>query len=283
MSYRPVVTGEPEIRPRSNRRARLFAGGTYFRARDPGAAGNNISVQLVEWDSGGPQGRLVVTNHGTKYDENVIGPASVDLLVQDLPWDKRVIIDQLTTSPRASVYSIRSQISFAPVLEEVLGPFAFSTLFNMGSQLAVKLTPKTAEFTPSATITIKPRVRVYELVWTVNSTTPTDGSAPVSAAGWDPAALRAAIAEDPWIQMPARKTDLQDGGEDPLVLSAFPDTKLTGGDGLPETPLGINTGPFKSLVLINYGENPDGGLSEVNQMYEWVGQSATVGEWKKYG
>jgi len=80
-----------------------------------------------------------------------------------------------------------------------------------------------------------------------------------------------------------RKTDEQDGGEDALVLSAFPDTRLTGGDGLPLTPIGINTGPYKSLVLLNYGEKPNGGLADVNEMYEWVGESATVGEWKRCG
>lgn len=63
----------------------------------------------------------------------------------------------------------------------------------------------------------------------------------------------------------------------------FPDTYLSGGDGLPLTPVGIITGPERSFVHVNYGEDITGNLSQlVNNVYEWVGSSAKDGQWKLY-
>lgn len=63
----------------------------------------------------------------------------------------------------------------------------------------------------------------------------------------------------------------------------FPETYLSGADGLPLTPVGIITGPQRSLVHINYGEDITGNLSQlINNAYEWVGSSAKDGMWKLY-
>lgn len=274
---------DPVIRSRSARRARLFNGGTYFRARELGSRGNNISIELLEWaDESGLHGKVVVTNHNTKIDENVVGPVNVEFFEQTLSWNERIVIDQLTTAPRALFYSISLQIAPAAALQENLGPFTFSQLFYVANKLAAKFTPKHTVITPESIITIKPRVRVYDLEQITATPVGTDGTPGTPVSGWSPAALRAAVnAADPWIEMPARKSDAQDDKIDDLTLHAFDGTYLGGGDGLPEYPIEL-TGPTRALVHINYGEQPNGTLGDINIVYEWAGVSQTVGEWKRY-
>jgi hypothetical protein len=305
--YRPSIAGtEPAIRTRSTRRARLFAGGTYFRARDPGVQGNNISVELIDWVSTQPgeegvrKGKLIVTNHNTVFSENVTGPADVELLEQELTWRERYVIDQLTGTPQAHKYSISLQIAPAAVLEEDIGPFNFSRLFHIPSKLSVKLTPRTSEFTQTSVITIKARTRVYDLV-EISVTPEAEEGEPAGEpmTGWDPEALRTAVnASDPWIEMMERsgtegsgggvplpdleKPDAQDDGVDDTFLFAFPSTRLAGGDGLPLTPSGERTGPSRSIVHINFGEAYNGKMAEVNEVYEWVGETPANGVWKRY-
>jgi hypothetical protein len=63
----------------------------------------------------------------------------------------------------------------------------------------------------------------------------------------------------------------------------FPETYLSSGDGLPLTPSGIITGPERSLVHINYGEDISGNLTYlINNVYEWVGSSFKNGKWELY-
>lgn len=65
--------------------------------------------------------------------------------------------------------------------------------------------------------------------------------------------------------------------------SPFIETYMGGGDGLPLTPSGIISGPERSFVHINYGEDYTGNLSALfNTMYEWVGSSFKNGMWKVY-
>ena len=294
-SYRPTRSGEPYLRTRSSRRARLFIGGTYFRARMPGMAGNNISIELVEYISGGKKAaKLIVTNQATDIAENVSGPANTVVLEQQLKWNERYQIEDLTTQPRARKYIISLQI--AASISEV-GPFSFNSALVIPSKLVVKLTPKTSEFTPQSVITIKPRVRMYDLV--LKPAIPDSEEQYGSAEGWDAELLRATInAQDPWIEMMPRsgtpkapigavavplrvKFDVQDDEIDsPMVR--FADTKLTGGDGLPDIPTLAETGPIRSLVFINYGEVNNGSFTEVNEVYEWAGTSASAGKWQRY-
>ena len=295
-SYRPSRVKKPWLRIRNLTRARLFAGGTYFRARHPGMAGNNISIELLEFTKDDVKyGKLVVTNRNTDEGENVIGPAIVDFLDQKLVWSESIQIENLTAQPRAVKYSISLQI--APVGTE-LGPFRFGEVFTVPDKLVIRLTPKRSEFTPTSVITIKPRVRVYDLVY--KEGTPETESQTATPGGWDPEKLRELVnANDPWIEMMQRsgptstgnpdaptqalavKFDEQDNGVD-SPMTVFPDTLMTGGDGLPDNPTAEDTGPSRSMILIMYGELPNGAMGEVNKVYEWAGTSARSGGWEVY-
>jgi hypothetical protein len=305
--YRPAVPGEdPFLRTRSSRRARLFLGGTYFRARDPGGKGNNISIEVLELPSEGDPdvlvGKVVVTNHNTRYDENVTGPVTVDVLDQQLNWNERYVIDQLSTTPRALRYSVNLATAVGVALQEDLGPFAFGRLLHIPSKLSAKLTLKPLELTPGDVITIKPRTRVYDLTPKTVTVPGGDGGGESGGStvetGWDIALLRAAVnASDPWIEMMERSVvaggeggggfggsliDAQDDGQDADFLTPFPDTYLSGGDGLPDHPSVERTGPTRSIVHVNYGERYDGTFGDLNEVYEWVGDTGTAGEWKRY-
>ena len=306
-NYRPAVSGvDPKIKTRSSRRGRLFAGGTYFRAREPGGTGNNISIELIEYTSEVPgeeglqKATLVVTNHNTLYTENLIGPVDIQSLEQQLKWNEFIKIVNLTTTPSAQNYSISLQIAPPESVQENLGAFSFSSLFYVKSKLSVKLTPRTAEITALSEIVIKPRTRMYDLVTVSKTTEPTDGSSPVTTSGWGIEPLRALVnANDPWIEMMERsgtplgtdtepgvplevKFDYQDDGIDDDFASAFSDTYLSGGDGLPLVPSAERTGPTRSLVHINYGETYNGQLAVANTVYEWAGDTASAGEWKTF-
>lgn len=276
-NFRPAFSGgEVELRPRSARRARLWAGGTYFRSKETGSKSNNISIQLLEFDG---QAKLVVTNHNTLLSENIVGPADAKFLEQNLNWTERYSIEASGDAWLLRHTGISLQI--APVVTE-LGPFTFSQLLHIPDKLSTMLLPRASEMTPNSVITIKPRVRVYDLAQKMVTIPPAEDTPGFSGSGWDPDALRAAMASDPWIEMPPRPYDEQDSGKDEMFLTSFPDTKLAGGDGLPETPAGISTGPSRALVYLNYSEAANGSLAEASEIYEWVGESATSGNWKRY-
>ena len=76
--------------------------------------------------------------------------------------------------------------------------------------------------------------------------------------------------------------DKTDSGEDDFFLTAFGPTNMTGGDGLPANPTGLNTGPDRTFVHLNYSEQDDGSQGLVNQVFEWVGDTAVQGSWQKY-
>ena len=294
--YRPPAQpGEPLLRTASSVRARLFAGGTYFRAREPGKPGNRISVQMIEFEppaSPDFDAVVVVHNHNLRFGENVIGDARVDALDLNLPFDQVITIDRLdTNSPRATPATISAQIGAPAGSPSDPLPFAFSRVFHIPSLLSVRLTPDKPLFTPTDVIVIKPRTRIYRLQRVLSTPEPPLTGELV----WDIAALRAEInATDPWVEMLPRsgadpllgpvfpKFDERDDGIDDPGLTPFGETFLRGGDGLPDNPTSQVTGPSRSLVHINYGERYNGSLSTVNIVYEWAGSTAISGEWRAY-
>jgi hypothetical protein len=294
----------------------LFKGGTYFRASDPGLPGNNITVEVIEASAPTSlttgEAYCIFTNQNLQFNENVIGATTKVLDIkgtyQDL-W----IIDQLNTSPRARRYSISLRIAFlkqqglpytlpAPV---ELGTFTFDKLFTDPGKLSVLLQKKTAGFTSEDTIIIAPRTRMYQLLL-VPAPTPDPSAPPPTtsvigpAFGWDIADLRLKVtASDKWIEMKERSgaaadpvtgvmvpnlspIDAQDDGVDDPFLSPFKASNLENGDGLPSSPNTEVSGPSRSLVHVNYGEEPNGVLGVHNTVYEWVGDSSIAGSWKAY-
>ena len=235
-----------------------------------------------------------MTNHNILFDENVTGPATPLLLKMGLAYNQEVRIRDLNTIPRAQIYSISAQIAPAPPVVADLGNLSFSSVFHIPSLLSVRLTPGASEFTPTDEIIIKPRTRVYRL----HTVSTTDTGTGLQITGWDIDALRSAInASDPWVEMPERSTqsddgsggvvtiepaDVQDTEADAAFLSPFGETFLSGGDGLPDTPNNEATGPTKALVHVNYSETDNGDLAELNVVFEWVGTSASEGSWRRY-
>lgn len=309
--YRPEISpsSPPSYRAREMRRARLFAGGTYFRTKEPSRAGNKISIQALEFDQDGVKvGKLIVTNHNTLIAENVIGPAVINILVQELNWNERFIIDQLTTVPRIRKFRMSFQTTPMLTPEQDLGTFVPSQLFHIPSKLSVKLSLVTSEITPESVITIKPRTRVYDLVIAPSPPPPSGGDeggnvvTPIEP-GWDIAALREQVnANDPWIEMLPRsgtpkpsadpsapppeplaeKFDVQDDGVDDDYLTPFPDTFMEGADGLPDYPTPWKEGFGKFMMHVAASEQPNGVVEDTYDMYEWIGESPMSGVWKKF-
>ena len=97
-SYRPPKkSGEPQLRTCSSLRARLWAGNTYFRSRDPGLKSNLISVQVIEYQD--PlQAVCVVTNYGLVTSELVAGPAEVEIFDVQLQCNDKIKISNLSNA-----------------------------------------------------------------------------------------------------------------------------------------------------------------------------------------
>jgi hypothetical protein len=227
-----------ELKSRAERRARLFIGGTYFRARQPGIEGNNISIVMHQE---GNFAELVVTNHNTLPSENVKGPVTVDFLEQKLAWNEGITISELTTTPTARRYSISYQIGGGTFIWENLGEVSFSNTIRIPGKLSAKLTLGPPETLAGSVIFITPRCKRYTLVRTTKTWgTPVDL---VTASGWDIDLLREAIKDDPWIEMLPRGLDPHDTDEDATFLTPFEDTYLTGGDGMPIGPAGYEVSP----------------------------------------
>lgn len=302
------------MRTCSSRRSRLWAGGTYFRVREPGMPGNLCTVEVFAYTPAEAYCRI--TNTGILYSENVTGAeCTVELLefetkVQGEFQDVYELYDLNTDTPQARKYSISLRIRIAqqngqpfvlPTPEE-LGMFTFGKLFSSG-KLSVQLTKKSSPYASGDRIFIASRTRLYALsALTVTPLPdPTTGVSAAAETGYDIAELRTAVnASNPWVEMKERTPvpaapegggpaptietyiDAQDKLQDALVLSAFTVKNFEAGDGLPDNPSVEKTGPSRSIVHVNYGELPNGTLGELNKVYEWVGDSASAGSWKSY-
>lgn len=228
-SYRPPArTGTAGLRTCSSRRARLFAGGTYFRSRDPGLQSNNLSVEVIEVQPFNPLtgedglAFCVITNHNVKFDENVQGLAKVSVLnltgtYADL-WQFKGLD---TITPQCEKYSTSVQIRFWQqegipydldadpnnlVESSFTGKFSFDKLFTHSGKIAVKMSRNDAPYAPESVISVALRCRIYALSTTskVVSTPVGEGATSTSTTsyGWDIADLRAQVnATDPWVEM----------------------------------------------------------------------------------
>ena len=275
----PYKPGEAaKLRSVSTRRSRLFAGGTYFRSKLMGQTENNISIQVVVFSppgAGTGDAVCVITNHNIAMSENVIGPAKATALKLSLPYNERIEISLSSQPYAAEKYSISLQIAPPPPTVTPVGNFTFSKLFYIPNQLSAVLHPDTSVSSPSNKIIITPRYRSYRLLAKEDTTS--------ASWGWDIDDLRSQVnADNPWVEMPERGTDVQDTQIEAITLTDFPQTFMSGGDGMPLTPSNENTGPTKSLIHVAYAEGPDGTMQPISQVQEWVGESASLGQWKPY-
>lgn len=300
---------ESQLRSCASRRSRLTIGGTYFRSKLTGKDKNNISIELVQLTpTNGPntgEAYLVVTNHNVKASEMVLGAQSTFINLSGTYADLWRI-DQLNTStPRCNYYSIslriRNRIENGPPYDLDLDPddevtstieaFQLNRLFSSQGKLSVQLTGNASNFASGDVVSITPRIKIYRLNGKISPPTDTD---PAGTPVWDIADLRTRVnAEDKWIEMPPRSGpspenpnptifDVQDEGFDAITLTPFAQTFMEGADGLPDNPASERTGPFRSIVHLNYEENEIGDIREVNVVYEWVGDSAVNGSWRPY-
>lgn len=319
-AYRPPARPSVPVglRRASMSRARLWAGGTFFRSRNSGSDANNITVQVISEttkvaDKETTNYWLVVTNKNPNSKESITGPASASILeLEKASWSDLWVVDQSTT--HTHYYSISCQIAFArqegtsytlPQSTDK-GVFPFGKLFLHPGKLAVKAEKSTVGSAAPGPISITPRYRIYKLSGLeVEAKPESEGNAGSPAKqGFDIADLRTQLENDPWIEMPARPNavgtgntgsttggpppvhdetmDAQDEGGDDEVGVAFDEQSLEGGDGLPTNPNLENTGPTRAIILVAMGEDKSGKLTNVNQIYEWSGNSSTEGQWVPY-
>lgn len=296
-AYIPNPVGPTRIVTRSARRSRLYEGGTYFRSIRRGQDANQLRLAVIE-DLAPPlsladdQGVFVVQDLVLKPDEQIfpegMSAPNVSLFSLTLEWNQEIRIAVESGAMRAKLYGIRWQIGGAPaeVLIEDLGIVQPGKIFTVRNRLSIKISTALT----TGVLKLKPRVKIYRLEQiTVQSE---DGL--TETTGWDVVALRELIAADTakWVSMPIRAgimpgaeppgSDKQDEGEDEVVLSEFEPTLMAGGDGLPTTPAGYNTGPDRTLIHLNYSEVEDGSLGVLNQIFEWAGESPSIGSWQRY-
>lgn len=298
--YRPHISGEsPRVRTHSARRARYF-GDTYYRATEPGQAGNRISTAIVQVDSPTIKGTFYVTNHNTIEKENVSTTGNptieVDFLdCRNLNFNETITFTSLTPTELRAVYSISLQI--APggpitIQNSDLGIVRLGDLFTGPKGISLQLNAEHTQLTPGDTVVLKARVQSYPLTWIIVNETAPDGTT-TDYKGWDIAKLRADVTANPlsWIQMPERSReketdppiqppiDYQDEGFDAPVLETYDIKYLGNGDGLPVGPDEQKTGPSRSIVHLNYSETDNGMMGVVSKIYEWSGTTHINGEW----
>ena len=288
--YRPTNAGSPQLETRSARRSRLFAGGTYFRSRETGVLMNQLTVQVVEYTgSTGLEAKCIISNQVPLISECITGPIKTDYLdTLKLEWNEYYKAQPTSSTTAHAQRAAKLQDSGG---EDVvaLPDISLNGLFYEKGKLAVKFGGLTG---PMDDIIIQPRVRIYDLL-PKTATDPVSGS---TVTGWDISDLRDQVnASDPWVEMlersgadpttglaPEPAFDVQDDGVDDLVLTAFAEQYLTGGDGLPLVPSATTTGPSRSMIHLNYGELYDGSLGVVNVIYEWAGSGISDGNWTVY-
>jgi hypothetical protein len=292
--YKPNPVGPVQLTTRSATRARLWAGGTYFRSKERGELSNLIKIGTFE---DGPEGVCVVQHTQLKPDEQLFATGmavpNIEIFGLTLAWNAEIRIAYTSGAWGAELHGIRWQIAPGP------DPFTSVSLgqVNEGlfsaSGVSMRVTGL-ASWPTGAVVYLRPRTRRYTLV----SISVTDPGTMLSTTGWGIQELRGPLNGDAtvWVSMPDRAppqtipptipapagSDAQDTESDAALLTAFAMKNMAGGNGLPSAPVGLNTGPDRVLVHLNYSEKDDGSMGELNQVFEWVGDSAAIGAWGRY-
>lgn len=302
--FRPQAFKNPKMRTCSTRRARAWVGGTYFRSIKPGQASNNISIRTTREND---ECYFVVSNSNKGRLNSIIGEAEIEFIENTLNDTDIVIIE--ATPPIAKKYSISLKIRNS--IQEgtaytLPAPIAQTPLTTINDTVVIGGLSIKIKSMKSTSLIVQSRTRVYKLTpKVIPASTPQDSESVAERRGWDIPALRALVnAKDDWIEMierpllvissgtgegsnePAQIWNINDKQDhapgDDQILTEFSSTSLSNGDGLPDSPTSENTGGTRAVVFVNYGENKDGSLGEVNTVHEWVGDDAVNGTWKPY-
>ena len=96
-SFVPTPVGPVQLKSRSSRRSRLYAGGTFFRSKERGEAANLILCTIVEdltTVPSTPEGLFVVQHTVLKPDEMIFATGmsvpSVELFELSLNWNEEI-------------------------------------------------------------------------------------------------------------------------------------------------------------------------------------------------
>ena len=285
-AFIPAPVGAVRLFTRASTRARL-TNETYYRSKEWGVQANQVMLTIVEDLTHPliPEG-LLVTQHTVLNPVEMTAATgmslpAVSIYSMNMNWDEEIRVTSENGVLVAKLYGIRWQIGGGETLLATLGQVIKNRIFNC-QQASFKLSAGPSDFPTGAIFYLRPRTRRYHLV----STSVTDPITMISTTGWDIGALRVAVNTDvdAWITMPERGTgdDIQDTGTDAMNAIAFTMTPLKGGDGLPVSPAGLNTGPDRALMHLNYSEQQNGSFGVLNQVFEWVGETSSLGSWQRY-
>ncbi len=308
-AFTPNSTGPIKLSTRNAKRSRLSEGGTFFRSVERGEQANAIKLGVVQ--DGFPE--IITSGYALTGDEEIMffehhtvlvpeesiffvnmSQPDISLFKLDLNWNEEVRIRKINGIVQADLYGIRWQI--APgvnTLLAALGPVRDGKLFSSGD-ISFKISG-CASWPTNGVLYLRPRVHQYHLevvsdtdVLTMDTTIGADidelrTTLKESDTSWVKMPARAVKGPEPEIGLPPKAEDAMDDGVDDVFLSAFEPTNMKGGDGLPLTPAGLNTGPDRTLIHLNMVELDDGMMGEFNRVFEWVGTTSAVGSWQFYG
>lgn len=297
-AFRPQAFKNPSMRTVTTRRARLWAGGTYFRSMNPGKDKNNIFLKtyIENGDT-----FLIISNRNAGKLNSISGDCDIDITQNRLDDNEVLVIykNEMVIKkykiPLITKCKIQLKEPYTLPAPALSMPISFSSKITVGDTALEIKSMKDIE------VIISAKNRVYKLAPKHIPSSNTSGEQTEERNGWDIPALRALInADDPWVEMVPRPeigatssneastsaqawnvNDVQDHAPgDDLVLSQIAETSLAGGDGLPDSPNLENTGGVRAVIFVNTGENKDGTVAEHNTVYEWAGEDSTNGAWK---
>lgn len=257
--YKPTQVGPVKIQTRSSTRAKLTQGDCTFIARETGQSGNFIRLSIIK-----ELGVFYFVQEHTQF----LASAQVNI-----PGNIEVFSLNLNQDEVIKIRRVNGELTVVLVngTETVLGKCILRKLFST-EKLSFKLLQDNQE------IVLSPRVHrtTLETSETLNEDGSTSAQVIVSES------LGASLQADSlsFVKMLPVVSSPEPGNN--TNLTEFPGTFMLGGDGLPVSPVGMNQGPERTLILLNYGELETGVLGVLNEMYEWVGESSTKGEWKRY-
>lgn len=231
-------------------RARLFAGNTYFRAKEVGEAGNRISIEI----SGGYTINVTKEESQTSFVFSGSGEPAMSAII--FPTQSSEIF--FVTTSDAKTFSVTGSVTGN------MGTVDSGKIFRH-SKLVFSIAKK--NHAPGDTYTIHAGQKetftasnIYAMRTLVNSSSSL-------------------------IEMPSRGEDIQDRtGDDPLngQFEVISKTYLSGGDGLPKYPSGTSLGFPIPMVYVDSIEDKYGVDQPVAKVYQWT-DTLESGHWVQFG